>query len=41
MLKNNMLACEIKFQAAPLSLNFYWLRNKDFLVVGGIEGIIY
>jgi hypothetical protein len=41
VLKDHKLACEIKFQAAPLSLDFYRLHNKDFLVVGGIEGTIY
>lgn len=41
LLKDNKLACEMKFQAAPLSLDFYRLHNKDFLVVGGIEGTVY
>lgn len=41
LLRDNKLACEMKFQAAPLSLDFYRLNNKDFLVVGGIEGTIY
>jgi hypothetical protein len=31
----------MKFQAAPLCLDFYQLNGKDFLVVGGIEGTIY
>jgi hypothetical protein len=36
LFKDNQLACEMKFQAAPLSLDFYQLHGKDFLVVGGI-----
>ncbi len=33
---NNKLACTMKFQAAPLSLDFYRLHHKDYLVVGGL-----
>jgi hypothetical protein len=36
LLKDNKLACEMKFQAAPLALDFYRHNGKDFLVVGGI-----
>lgn len=36
LLKDNLLVCEMKFQAAPLTLDFYQLNGKDFLVVGGI-----
>lgn len=35
------LVCTMKFQAAPLSLDFYRFNGKDFLVVGGLEGTIY
>ena len=31
----------IKFQASPLALHFYQYNNKDFMVAGGVEGIIY
>jgi hypothetical protein len=31
----------MKFQAAPLSLDFYQFNGKDFLVAGGIEGTVY
>ena len=41
VLKDNKVVCEMKFQAAPLCLDFYQLNGKDFLVVGGIEGTIY
>ena len=41
LLKDNKLVCEMKLQAAPLTLDFYQRNNKDFLVVGGIEGTIY
>jgi hypothetical protein len=41
ILRDNKLACEMKFQASPLTLDFYRLNGKDFLVVGGIEGTIY
>jgi WD40 repeat protein len=41
VLVNRNLACTIKFQAAPLSLDFYRYGNKDFLLVGGLEGTIY
>jgi COMPASS component SWD3 len=38
---HNQVASTIKFQAAPLSLDFYRIHNKDYLVVGGLEGTIY
>ena len=31
----------MQMQAAPLSLDFYRYNNKDFLLVGGVEGPIY
>ena len=36
ILKQGELVSEIKFQAAPLSLDFYRFNGKDFLMVGGI-----
>lgn len=32
---------DLCFQAAPLALHFYQFNNKDFMVVGGVEGTIY
>lgn len=28
-------------QASPLCLGFYQFNNKDFLLVGGVEGMVY
>jgi len=36
IIKDSKLVGEMKFQATPLSLDFYRFNNKDFLVVGGI-----
>jgi WD40 repeat protein len=36
ILNKGAMVCEMKFQAAPLSLDFYRFNNKDFLMVGGI-----
>lgn len=41
VLKDKKLSTEIKFQAAPLALDFYRHNDKDFMVVGGVEGTIY
>lgn len=41
ILKDKRVVAEMKFQAAPLSIDFYRFNNKDFLIVGGVEGTIY
>ena len=41
ILQNKKLVSTVKLQAAPLSMDFYRFNNKDFLVVGGLEGTIY
>lgn len=41
VLCDNQLVCEIKLQAAPLSLDFCEEDGRDYLIVGGIEGTIY
>jgi hypothetical protein len=41
ILKDNKIISEMKFQAAPLSIDFYRFNNKDFIIVGGVEGTIY
>jgi hypothetical protein len=41
VLKDRKLVTEIEFQAAPLTLDFYRFHDKDFMVVGGVEGTIY
>ena len=41
ILKDNLLIGELKFQAAPFSVDFYQFNKKDFMVVGGAEGTIY
>ena len=41
LLKDKKLACEIKFQAAPLALDFSRMGGKDYLIAGGAEGTIY
>lgn len=32
---------DIHLQAAPLAIKFYQFNEKDFMVVGGVEGTIY
>ena len=39
--RDNENVGDIKFQAAPLALNFYQYNKKDFLVAGGVEGTVY
>jgi hypothetical protein len=34
--KDNKIISEMKFQAAPLSVDFYRFNNKDFIIVGGV-----
>jgi len=41
ILKDKKVATEIQLQAAPLALDFYRHNDRDFLVVGGVEGTIY
>lgn len=41
ILHNKKVVSTIRFQAAPLSMDFYRFANKDFLIVGGLEGTIY
>lgn len=36
LFKDRHLVGEMKFQAAPLSLDFYRFNGKDFLIVGGV-----
>jgi WD40 repeat protein len=36
IINNLEVISEIKFQAAPLCLDFYRFNNKDFLIVGGV-----
>lgn len=31
----------MQFQAAPLAIDFFRHNDKDFIVVGGVEGTIY
>lgn len=31
----------MEFQAAPLTLDFFRNNDKDFIVMGGVEGTIY
>ena len=41
ILRDRKLVSTVKLQAAPLSMDFYRFNNKDFLIVGGLEGTIY
>lgn len=41
ILLDNKLVSTMKFQAAPMALDFYRFNQKDFLIVGGMEGTIY
>jgi hypothetical protein len=41
ILKDRKLACTIKFQAAPLTLDFYRFNDHDYLMASGAEGTIY
>ena len=41
VLKDNKTVTQIQLQAAPLTLDFYQYNEKDFMVVGGVEGTIY
>ena len=41
ILKDKKLVSTVKLQAAPLAMDFYRFNNKDFLIVGGLEGTIY
>lgn len=31
----------MQFQAAPLAIDFLRHNDKDFIIVGGVEGTIY
>lgn len=41
ILEDKKMVTEIELQAAPLALDFYQYNEKDFMVVGGVEGTIY
>jgi hypothetical protein len=41
LLRDKKVVGEVKFQAAPFTVDFYQFNNKDFIIVGGAEGTIY
>ena len=41
ILKDEGMIAELQMQAAPFCLDFYTFNNKDFILIGGVEGTIY